>query len=87
MVDPGMKGIYWLMLIVIAAWLLILLESYIFFAVIQPLGPPIHVGPLPSTLAKISGTIGLAVLWFVATLSLRALYLRSRELKFPSGVS
>jgi hypothetical protein len=82
-----MKGIYWLMLIITAAWLLILLESYIFFAVIQPLGPPIHVGPLPSTLAKISGTIGLAVLWFVVTLSLRGQYLRSRRLKSPSGVS
>lgn len=82
-----MRGIYWLMVVIIAAWVLILAESYVFFAVIQPLGPPIHVGPLPSTLAKIAGTIGLAVLWFVVTISLRALYLRSRAFRSPSGVS
>lgn len=82
-----MKGVYWLMVVILAAWILILVESYVFFAVIQPLGPPIHVGPLPSTIAKIAGTIGLAVLWFAVTISLRALYLRSRAIRSPSDVS
>ena len=87
MVDLNLKGMYWLIMITVAAWMLILLESYIFFAVIRPIGPPIHVGLIPSTVLKIAGTIGLAIVWFVVTLSLRAVYLRSREARIPKNVS
>jgi hypothetical protein len=66
--------------IVVAAWLLILFESYLFLEVVIPLGPPIHsLGLLAEvTLLKLGLTLGLAVLWFVVIVSLTQLYIRTR---------
>jgi len=69
-------NIYGLMLIVTIAWLLILAESYLFIAVIRPLGPSIHIGPLPSSFAKIILTAGLGVLWVGVMFTLDILYSR-----------
>jgi hypothetical protein len=79
-----LKGIYWLILIIALSWVLILVESYLFFAVIRPLGPPLYVAfknQIESALLKITGTIALAVIWFAVMLSLRSLYIRSRASK------
>lgn len=70
------RNTYGLMLIMTVAWLLILAESYVFVAVIRPLGPSIHFWFLPSTLTKISLTAGLGVLWVAVMFSLDYLYTR-----------
>lgn len=59
----SLRNLYGLMVIASVAWLLIIGESYFFFAVVRPLGPPFHTGPLPSTLVKVLLTAGLALLW------------------------
>lgn len=63
------------------AWLLIVAESYLFFGVIIPLGPPIHSIGVFTMIAvlKLGLTLGLGVLWFVAIASLTAFYARSME--------
>jgi hypothetical protein len=71
------KNVYGLMLIVTVAWLLILGESYLFIAVIRPLGPPIH-SFVPSSVLKIILTVGLAVLWVAVMFALDFLYTRWR---------
>jgi hypothetical protein len=65
----------------VVAWLLIILETYLFFGVIIPLGPPIHsIGIFTAVaLLKLALTFGLGVLWFVVIVSLTQLYARSRE--------
>lgn len=65
--------------IVLVAWLLIVGESYLFFEVIIPLGPPIHSIGVFTVVAvlKLSLTLGLGILWFVAIASLTQLYARS----------
>ena len=73
------RNLYGLMLIVTVAWLLILAESYLFIAVIRPLGPDIHIGPVPSTITKILLTGGLGVLWVGVMFTLDFLYTRRRK--------
>ena len=76
-----MKSVYALMIMSVVAWLLIIGESYVFFAVIRPLGPALHIGfrlAFLSSVLKILGTIGLIVGWIVAMLALRALLIRSK---------
>lgn len=65
--------------IVVVAWLLIVAESYLFFGVIIPLGPPIHsIGVFTMVAAlKLGLTLGLGLLWFAAIASLTQLYARS----------
>ncbi len=78
-----MRSLYGLAMIVVVAWLLIIGESYIFFAVIRPLGPALHVGlryKFLSSLLKILGTLGLAVGWVAVMLALRDALVRA---KFP----
>lgn len=67
-----------LILIVTIAWLLILAESYLFIAVIRPLGPSIHEGPIPSTATKIILSAGLGLLWVAVMFAMDALYSRRR---------
>ncbi len=69
----------------IVAWLLIILETYLFFGVIIPLGPPIHsVGVFTAiALLKVTLTFGLGILWFVVIVSLTRAYARSREKNRP----
>ena len=73
------RNLYGLMLIVTVAWFLILAESYLFIAVIRPLGPPIHAGFLPSTVLKAILTGGLAALWVAVMFTLDFLYTRRRR--------
>ena len=65
----------------IVAWLLIMLETYLFFDVIIPLGPPIHsIGVFTEVaLLKLALTFGLGALWFFVIISLTQLYARSRK--------
>jgi hypothetical protein len=80
MVDMSNRNLYGLMLIVTVAWLLIVVESYLFFAVIRPFGPPIHTHtPLPSSVVKILLTGALAGIWFAVMFALDALYARTRK--------
>jgi hypothetical protein len=71
--------------ICVVAWLLVIIETYLFFDVIIPLGPPIHtIGVFTAiALLKLALTFGLGVLWFVVIVSLTELYGRSRA-KSPS---
>ncbi len=61
------------------AWLLILVESYIFFIFIVPF-PQIHeIGALTLlALLKVGLTLSLGVAWFAIMFLLRSLYVRSR---------
>lgn len=74
--------------IVVAAWLLIIAESYVFFEFIIPL-PAIHsVGALTEqAILKVGLTLGLGVLWFVVILSLTRLYFRSMLSRPPTPSS
>lgn len=71
--------------IALVAWLLIVAESYLFFEVIIPLGPPIHsIGVFTAVaILKLSLTLGLGILWFVAIASLTQLYARSMGKRLP----
>jgi len=73
----------------VAAWLLIILETYLFFGVIIPLGPPIHsVGVFTAiALLKIGLTLGLGLLWFVVIAFLVRLYARSKAATRPPSSS
>ena len=76
-----MRSVYVLMIMSVVAWLLIIGESYVFFAVIRPLGPPLHIAfrlSILSSVLKILGTIGLIAGWIVAMLALREILIRSK---------
>lgn len=62
------------------AWLLVILDSYLFFDVIIPFGPPIHTLGSFTVIAllKVGLTFSLALLWFFVIISLTQLYVRSR---------
>lgn len=77
------RNLFGLMLIMTVAWVLILLESYIFIAVIRPLGPSIHFIFLPSTATKIILTAGLGVLWVGVMFAMDYLFAR-KTLKTPT---
>ncbi len=68
-----------LMVMTTTAWLLILVESYIFFMFIVPF-PPIHeIGALTLlALLKVALTLSLGVAWFAIMFFLRYFYVRSR---------
>jgi hypothetical protein len=72
------RNLYGLILIVTIAWLLILVESYVFIVVIRPLGPPIH-SPVPSSVLKVVLTAGLGGLWVAVMFALDALYSRRKR--------
>ena len=70
-----------LMILIVIAWLLIIGESYIFFAVIRPLGPALHIGfrlSFLSSILKILGTAGLAFGWVGIMLAIRAILIKSK---------
>ncbi len=76
-----MKSLYALMIMMVVAWLLIIIESYIFFAVIRPLGPALHLGfriMFLSSILKILGTAGLFLGWVGVMLAFRAIFVRSK---------
>jgi hypothetical protein len=75
------RSLFGLVLIITASWLLILGETYIFFAVVRPLGPPVglpelHGSAILSSALKIVLTVGLGVLWVVTMFGIWWLYLR-----------
>jgi hypothetical protein len=64
----------------VAAFLLIIGETYLFFEEVVPLGPVPH-GVTEYTavaLLKLGLTFGLGVLWLVVMVSLTRLYVRSK---------
>ena len=71
--------------IALTAWFLIVAESYVFFGVIIPSGPPIHDIGVFTALAilKLLMTLGLGLLWFVAIASLTEFYARSMARRLP----
>ena len=64
----------------VAAFLLIIGETYLFFMTIVPLGPVPHNLTVYTaiTLLKVGLTFGLGILWLVVMISLTRLYVRSR---------
>jgi hypothetical protein len=64
----------------VAAFLLIIGETYLFFMTIVPLGPVPHNLAVYTaiTLLKVGLTFGLGILWLVVMISLTRLYVRSR---------
>jgi len=73
-----------LMIMTTVAWLLILVESYVFFQFIVPF-PPIHeIGVLARlALLKVGLTFGLGAAWFAIMFLLRYFYVRSRGVARP----
>ncbi|HYB45167.1 MAG TPA: hypothetical protein VEC92_01470 [Nitrososphaerales archaeon] len=65
----------------VVAWLLVIVETYLFFDVIIPVGPALHsIGVFTAiALLKIGLTFGLGVLWFFVMVSLTEIYERSLE--------
>jgi hypothetical protein len=77
-----LKSIYALSIIIVVSWVLIIGESYVFFAVIRPLGPPLGLGlklGYISSILKIVGTAALALGWNGVMLGLWGAYLRSHR--------
>ena len=80
------KNVYALMLIIVVAWLLVVAESYFFFAVLRPLGPNLHSGEVPSSVLKIVLTAALGVLWVGSMFVMDTLYARSKRMT-PTSAS
>jgi hypothetical protein len=66
-----------MMAIVTVAWLLILGATYVFFVIVRPLGPELHEANLPSSVLKLTVTVGLGASWFVVMFVIDWLYLRA----------
>lgn len=71
--------------IIIIAWLLVIAEAYMFFQIIIPFAPPVHVlGSLTLlALLKVVMTFALGILWFVVIVSLSRIYVRSKLRRQP----
>jgi hypothetical protein len=69
-----------MLLVITASWLLILAETFVFFDVVRPLGPPLHEGAVPSVVLKVGLTVGLGALWVVVMFGIWWLYLRAHRL-------
>ena len=70
----SLRAVYGLMIVVTVAWLLILGESYFFIVVVRPLGPNLHSGFIPSSIAKVLLTAGLGFLWVGVMFVIDSLY-------------
>jgi hypothetical protein len=64
----------------VVAFALIILETYVFFAFIVPIGPfPHNLREYTAfTLLKIILTFGLGALWFLVMIALTRIYVRAR---------
>jgi hypothetical protein len=69
-----------LIAIEVAAFLLIIGETYLFFFVVVPLGPiPHNLGEYTAyALLKVILTVGLGVLWFLVMLGMTRVYVKSK---------
>ena len=74
-----------LLLIVTASWVLILGETYVLFAVVEPLGPRIHAGDIPSSIAKILLTMGLGAFLVFAMFAMSEVYMRAFQPPRPAS--
>ncbi len=72
-----------MLLIVAASWVLILGETYVFFAIVRPLGPELHAGDVPSSVAKIILTLGLGAFLVFAMFAMSRLYLKAFQTPRP----
>jgi hypothetical protein len=74
-----------LFFIELAAFLLIIAETFIFFSFVVPLGPIPHTLTDYTALAllKLVLIFALGALWFVVTIGLTRLYVRSRTRTLP----
>ncbi len=79
------RSLFGLTVIVTVAWLLILGESYFFIAVVRPLGPPLHLADLPSSILKVALTAGLGFLWVGVMFVMDSLY--GRFTRTPTSAS
>ncbi len=68
-----------MILVITASWLLILGETYVFFVIVRPLGPPIHEALLPSSILKVALTALLGLLWVAVMFGIWWLYLRAHR--------
>ena len=75
--DRSRASLLAMLLVIAASWVLILGETYVFFVVVRPLGPPLHEAGLPSSIVKIALTLGLGALLVFAMLAMSRLYLRA----------
>lgn len=64
-----------LVMMVTATWVLLLVETFVFFAIIRPLAPNIHESAFSAAL-KVGAIIGLLVVWGVAMFLIRTVYVR-----------
>jgi hypothetical protein len=74
-----------MLLVISASWILILAETYVFFVIVRPLGPPLHVGDLPSSILKIALTIGLGAFLVFAMFAISWIYLRAFRTPTPAS--
>lgn len=63
------------MLVITVAWALILSESFLFFFIIRPTGPNIHL-KVTAEILKVSSVASLAVLWVVVLYGLERFLFR-----------
>lgn len=83
--DRGRAAFLAMLLVVTASWVLILAETYVFFVIVRPLGPPLHEAGLPSSIVKIGMTIGLGALLVFAMFALSWVYLRAFRTPTPAS--
>jgi hypothetical protein len=74
--DRGGESFIAMLLSVTASWVLILGATYVFFVIVRPLGPELHAGDVPSSIAKIGLTLVLGAGLVFGMLGMSMLYLR-----------
>lgn len=79
------ESFFAMLAVVAASWVLILGETYVFFVIVRPLGPALHAGDIPSSVAKILLTMGLGALLVLAMLGMSRLYLRAFQTPTPAS--
>jgi hypothetical protein len=74
--DRSRESLIAMLLVVTVSWVLILVATYVFFVIVRPLGPELHAGDVPSSIAKIGLTIVLGAGLVFGMLGMSRLYLR-----------
>ena len=74
-----------MLLIIAGSWVLILGETYVFFVIVRPLGPPLHVGDVPSAVAKIILSIGLGAFLVFAMFAISWMYFKAFRTPTPAS--
>lgn len=81
--DRSRESFVAMLAVVTASWVLILAETYVFFVIVRPLGPALHAGDIPSTIAKIGLTVCLGAFLVGAMFAMSRLYLRAFRTPTP----